>query len=88
VGVGGAGPASSPRRRASLATVMTAAALAALDALAGLYLVTYRVLRERCDAAGVTVVGGRLMACGLSLSIITPLHLQAPEPVLVVVPLA
>jgi hypothetical protein len=49
----------------------TAAVLAAVDAVAGLYLIGYGMSRERRDAAGVIVVGGTLMACALALAAIT-----------------
>jgi hypothetical protein len=51
--------------------VMTAAVLAAVDALAGLYLITYGLTRERRDKAGVLIVGGFVMACGAALSALT-----------------
>lgn len=49
----------------------TPAVLAAVDALAGLYLIGYGISRERRDAAGVIVVGGTLMACAVALGVIT-----------------
>ena len=48
-----------------------AAVLAAVDALVGLYLVTYGLMREERDKPGVIIVGGLVMACGASIGAIT-----------------
>lgn len=49
----------------------TALSFALLDALAGLYLIGYGMLRERRDVAGVIIVGSVLLVCSLSLSVVT-----------------
>jgi lipid-A-disaccharide synthase-like uncharacterized protein len=56
-------------------------ALAAVDAVGGLYLVVYAVRRERRDKPAVLVVGVFLLACAAALLVIGwPAGDAAPPP--------
>lgn len=58
-------------RLATVTDMRLAAFFAAVDALAGLYLIGYGISRERRDAAGVICVGVVLMVMGGFLGITT-----------------
>lgn len=58
---------------------MTLVLVIAADLLAGLYLLTYGIRRERRDKPAVLIVGGVLLICALALTLISAYDRSRPH---------